>query len=380
MGFGTAYDGERLRHVSASQLASFEACPAKWHAEKILKRPSFQDWSWANQGSAVHQILEGQVNASIGKETPVGRVYDAALMEEAEEIVARFSWESYFLDHEITGAEIDMVYPLEINGETIDLVGSVDVASFDSDLTPIATDWKTGYGADKGVDIQSQIYGLMMIRNYESDQSIFRRIYPRLPGEERGVKKVEEYRFNREDVDRFEERIKHTVSKMLKVVSGDMNPSCSPGIHCINCGYAHSCPVAKDEAFTPAQLVDKLRVIEAAKKQGETALKKVADEGNFFVGDEEWGYSISESYRLPKELKKEQIPSLLALHNPQLLQDKADIKIDDAIKTFLEGMGVEGIKNQARKTFKLLNEDELKASSKTARKSETTLADTKKTS
>lgn len=374
MGFGTAFDGTTLRHVSASQLASFEACPAKWHAEKIAKRPSFQDWSWANQGSAVHMILEVQVNASIGKETPMGRIYDAALMEEAEAIVSRFSWESYFLNHEITGAEIDMVYPLDINGVIVDLVGSVDVGSFNEDTVPVATDWKTGYGSDKGVDIQAQAYGLMMIRNYGVQQSIFRRIYPRLPGEEKGVKKVEEYTFNEEDVERYEVRIKNTTSKMLKVISGEMHPSTSPGDHCVNCGYAHSCLITKSEAYTPGELVGKLRVLEAAQKQVLGALKKVADEGSFFVGDEEWGYAISESYRLPKEVKKEQIASLLALYNPQLLQDKASVTVDDEIKNFLEGMGVTGIKNQPRKTFKHLNEEELKITRKAERKAETTLA------
>lgn len=371
MGFGTAFKDGELQHVSASQITSFEACSYKWYGEKILKRPSFQDFSWARLGVAIHKVLEQQVNAAMGKESEEeSRIISFELMEEAEKFVGEyFDWEKYFLGHELMEAEMEMVYPLELT----DFVGSADVVSINEDGIICITDWKTGYAADKGVDIQAQAYALMGMRNFSVENIIFRRIYPRLPGEERGTRKIEEYYFDLKDAKRYEQRINHLVSKMIRISKGELDTHCSPSDHCVYCGFAHDCPLTKDEAFTPKELVNKLKALKAGAKQVEEALKKVADiEGSFIVGDEEWGFQVGESYRLPRDIKSSQIPELLAAHNPQLLKDKAIIRVDGEIKEFLEGLGFENIKNIARKTFKWLNEKELKEAAKEEKKAQGT--------
>lgn len=188
------------------------------------------------------------------------------------------------------------------------------------------------------------------------------------------MKKLEEYVFNKDDAKRYEIEIAFIISKMLKVIAGEMLPVCSPSDACASCGFAYSCDAVKNEAFTPAALVNKLKVLDAAKKQVEGALRKIADKGSFFVGDEEWGYQISDNYRLPHKIKKHQIPNLLALHNPQLLRDKSSVSIDSEVKNFLEGLGIKGIHNQPRKTLVQINESTLKIKKGDMKRSETTLA------
>lgn len=314
--------------------------------------------------------------------------YDAAVMSEAEEMVERFDWYDYFEGHEIIAAEEEMVIDLNQVAEkaniTVDdalpqVVMAVDVLSFDEEQIATATDWKTGYGADKGLDLQSQINALGLIEGMDLPFARFRRIYPRLPGEIRGTRKVEPYTFSLHDVMHYLRRIIYLAQKMVKVTKAQIEPKVTANDKCVYCPVAYRCPKLEGKGFTPKELVTRMKVIKAAENQILTALKKVAEQGDFYVGDERYGFSVSESYSLPRK-HPEKTKDLLAKHNPDLLAKKVkSLGIDEEIKTFLEEeLGMTNlIKNKTRMTFKWLNEEELKKASKTARKNEHTTADKK---
>lgn len=416
MGFGPAVinkdEKKSLHHISASQVNTYEACPHRWYEEKVNGAPSFADWSWAEAGVAAHEILEEQVGAVIGKtfNESKRRVLDPKVVEEAEELVAWFNWEDYFEEHQIVDVEMDMVLNLNIiedeDGEDDNkdyplFVGSMDVVSLNKDGVTVITDWKTGYGSDKGVDIQAQAYALGLMQIMGLTQVIFRRIYPRLPGEVRGVKKVEEYYFNEDDTKRYLKRIKHLAQKMGRTVSGEISPKVTASDSCVHCPVAYNCPIAKDAAFEPKELASKRKVLKAALGQVDNAMKKVADNGDFFVGDERYGYTVSEFYRsrqvrsddvatlLTKDCmdflsntsensKSEETKSEIAIIKEKLslLLSKAKVSIDDEVKEALEAQ-VDGaeFKLTARKSFKFLNEKELKDAAKAEKKKQSTVAE-----
>jgi len=382
MGFGPAVVEENgkmvLHHISSSQVNTFETCQHRWYEEKVSGAPSFSDWSWAQSGVAAHEILENQINEYIGveqKKEP--RVFDPVIQDEAEEMVSWFHWEDYFEGHQIIETEMDMILNLSDEETKLPIfVGSADVVSIDKDGIVTITDWKTGYGANKGVDIQAQSYTLAITQNMSIEEVMFRRIYPRLPGEERGTRRVEEYLMNIKDTGRYLERIKFLAGKMQSIVDGDIEPKVTPSDSCVHCPVAYRCPKAKQAAFSPKELAEKRKVLKAALAQVENALKKVADKGDFFVGDEHYGYKISEYYK-SKEIKSADVPAILIDKNPELAKEKAKITIDEDVKKYLESEFEDAVfKNTIRKTFSFLNEKELKDAKKAAKNAESTTAET----
>jgi len=401
MGFGPAIikqeDGSvKLHHISSSQVNTYESCPNRWFEEKVQGAPSFSDWSWAQAGVAAHEILEEQISAVIDKpfDQEKRRVLDPKVQEEAEQLVAFFQWEQYFEGHEIVDTEMDMVLNLsdvdyetkvgllgEEDAKRIDLplfVGSMDVVSINEDGVIVITDWKTGYGSNSGVDIQAKAYALGIMRNMGCEEAIFRRIYPRLAGEERGTKKIEEYYFDISDATRYAAKIVYLAAKMKKTAEDIViTPKVTASNKCVHCPIAYRCPIASSAAFTPKELVAKQKVLKAALKQTDNALKDVVDKGgDFFVGDEHYGYVMSESFRAPKGgMKANELVAFLAKENPELLGEFAKVSVNPEIKNYLKEKGFDGYKNIQRKTFKLLNEDELKKAAKQAKKDETTQAE-----
>lgn len=390
MNFGPAFKDGELQHVSASQLGNFDGeygCRYKWYAEKVLKKPSMQDWSWSQTGVAIHGVLDARVCAHLGKEHKESdRPLSPQVMLEAEQFVDKFDWEKHFIGHEIVDCEMPIIYTqgsTDPNSPDYDpylpkVVGAIDVFSIDEDGVFVATDWKTGYGSDKGLDAQAMIYLMATMENFGVNRSRFRRIYPRLPGEERGSDKIEVYEADTRDSARFKKIVASTSRQMQAVAKGEIKASCNPSQACPSCGIAYDCPMLKLEPIGPIELVAKLKVVTAAKKQIEDLLKKASEEDDLIIGDEVWGLSLSESFRLPKTIKKEQIPQILMSSNPQLLLEKASITVDQQIKNELESQGIDGIKNVVRKTLKFKNEDELKTAKKVAKKAEKTTADVKK--
>lgn len=389
MGFGPAVankEGKRvLHHISASQVNTHMSCPHRWYAEKVEGAPSFADWSWAESGVAAHEILEQQVGALIGKEFDDSRrrILDPKVIEEAENLVSWFKWEDYFEEHQIIDVEMDLIlnlttlYADEENPQELPLlVGSMDVVSINADGIMVVTDWKTGYGAYKGVDIQAQAYALGIMQNMDVEEVIFRRIYPRLPGEERGTKRVEEHYFNEIDAKRYAASIKHIALKMKRTVESEITPKVTASDSCVHCPVAYNCPIAKSAAFSPGELTAKLKVLKAAEKQVKEALKATVEKGgDFYVGDEHYGFTQSESYRSPKELKGDDILKILIEKAPELLYGTR-VSVNTEIKELLEEEGYEGFKNVGRSTFKWLNEKELKDAAKAKRNAQKTAAET----
>lgn len=370
MGFGSAIRGGKLRHISASQGGNYEACPRMWYEDKVGKRPSIQDWSFAQMGVAIHQVLDQQVSTYLGKEPKEDeRLLSSAVLEEAEEFVDRFDWERYFLGHEMIDSEMEMLVPL--GDELPDVALAIDVLSRDADGTLVATDWKSGYGADKGVDIQTQIYSWALMRVFDVEFVKFRRIYPRLPGEEKGWKKVEEYAVSQKDAARFERRIRLLAKQMSKTAEGEIEPRTQPSDRCVWCSIAHDCPATKGEAITLPEMVNKLKAHKAAVAQIEAALKKAALEGDLIAGDEVYGYVISETWSVPRKVGLKKAGEALFSADPELFAKHASIKIDDEVASKLKEIGLD-VNVQTRRSFKLKNEKELKEKSKSAKKSETT--------
>ncbi len=390
MGFGSAVikkdNKSVLHHVSASQIGTHEDCPLRWYMDKVEGVPSFSDWTWADSGVAAHEILEDRVGLVIGIEPDLTkkRIVDPAVIEEAEELLSSFVWEDYFEGHQIIDVEMDIV--LNLNNLDIDegeekddfiyplFVGSADVVSMDEDMVVVITDWKTGYGAQKGVDIQAQFYALGLMQNMGVENIIFRRIYPRLSGEIKGTKKVEEYMFNMQDAKRYIQRIKHIARKMSRTVSGEITPKITPSVSCVHCPVAYNCPKVKEAAFTPQALADKRKVLKAALGQVDGALKKIADKGDFYVGDEFYGYNMSAFYR-SSEIKSGEVASAISKKNMKLLIEKAKVTIDEDVKKELIKEGFGGFKITVKKTFAWKNEKELKEAAKAAKKKEKTIAD-----
>ncbi len=370
MGFGPAFNNGKLQHVSCSQMNNFEACHFKWYAEKVLKKPSLQDWSWAQMGVAMHAILDQQVSAYLGQEPKEDdRLLPSATMEEAEKEVEWFDWEKYFLDHEIIDSEMEMVVPL--GDDLPDLVGAADVVSRDAEGVLVVTDWKTGYGADKGVDIQTQAYTYMLGAIFDEEFVRFRRIYPRLPGEEKGWRKVEEYTVSRKDTERYEKRIKLLARQMKAVAEGELAPRTSPSDMCVYCDVAHSCPALKGEETSVGKMVERLKVLKAATKQIESALKKAAETEDLIIGNEVYGFTVSESWSVPRKIGAKKAGEMVYAEDPELFVANASLKISDEVAEKLKMMGIE-VTQTGRRSFKLKNEKELKEAAKAAKKAETT--------
>jgi hypothetical protein len=236
------------------------------------------------------------------------------------------------------------------------------------------TDWKTGYGADKGVDIQTQAYTFMLANILEEEFIKFRRIYPRLPGEIKGWKKIEEYTVSKKDTLRYQKNILRLARQMKAVSKGEMKASTDAGNHCTYCSVAHNCPAANKSHITVEQMVSKLKVLKAGVKQLETALKEAAEKDDLIVGDEIYGFETTPSFRLPRTIKASELPKKLYDIDPKLLFENATVKVNYEIKEALEKELKVKITTSSRKTFKFKNEKELKDKDKEEKKQESTTA------
>lgn len=389
MGFGPAIVNGRLQHVSCSQMGNFEQCRYKWYAEKVLKRPSIQDWSLAQLGNAVHAILDEQVSAYLGKEAKAdNRLVPSELEEEARMIVDYFDWEKYFLNHEVIDSEMEMRVSL---GEDLpDLVGATDVLSRIIEepeglkygyLEPLqsesntlcSTDWKSGYGTDKGVDIQTQSYTFMLMNIFDEDYIMFRRIYPRVAGEAKGWRKVEEYVVGRKDAQRYERRIKFLAKQMKEVAEGALEPTTDAGDHCTYCSVAHNCPALKGAEVSVTDMVKKRKVLKAALGQVEGALKKAAEADDLIVGDEIYGFETSESWSVSRKIGLKKAAEIIFENDPELFKKIATIKLNEDAANLLKSNDI-SVGISSRRSFKLKNEKELKEKAKEARKLEGTSA------
>jgi len=387
MGFGPAFKDGKLQHVSASQMSTFESCRYAWYAAKILKRPSLQDWSWAHLGVAIHQILDEQVSSYLDKDPKEeDRLLPSETMEEAQNEVDWFDWEKYFLGHEIIDSEMES--RINLGDELPDLVLAADVVSrivavleelkyghykIERDETGVlvVTDWKTGYGSDKGVDIQVQAYTFALMEIFDEDFILFRRIYPRLPGEAKGWRKVEEYMVSRQDAARYERRVKLIASQMKMVAEGKLKATTNPSDRCAFCDVAHDCPAVKKEATSVAELVEKMKVYKAGLSQIEAALKKAAEKDDLIVGDEIYGFNVSQSWGVSRKVGAQKAGEMIFKADPNLFAKNASLKIDDEVAKKLNELGVETTIS-SRRLFKFKNEKELKEAAKSAKKAETT--------
>lgn len=387
MGFGPAYSSGVLRHISCSQMSNFEQCRYKWYAEKVLKLPNIQNWAMAQLGNGVHDILDTQVSTYLGKEPKKDdRLLPSETVEEARDIVDWFDWEKYFLGHEIIDSEMEMRVPL---GDALpDLVGAGDVISritemleglkygnfkVERDETGMlcVTDWKSGYGTDKGVDVQMQAYTFMLMYIFEEEYVMFRRIYPRVAGETKGWKKVEEYVVGRKDASRYERRIKMLARQMKEVAEGRLEPTTDPGDHCLHCGQAYNCPKLKNQPVGVPEMVAQLKVLNAAKQQIENALKKAAQEDDLIVGDEIYGFYVTENWSVPRKFGLNKAADLIYEADPQLFKQIASIKLNDDAASLLREKGID-VTISSRRSFKLKNEKELKEKAKAAKIAEGT--------
>ena len=196
-----------MRHVSSTQVKTYERCPRKWWWAYVQKMPSAQSWSMT-LGIQIHKDIEDHL--SDGVAIPEDSLATAAipkLPERSENILVEYA--------------VNM--PIEDTG--IKYVGRVDIIDKSNVDEPAVIDIKTTSSIAKWsmkasalrADVQMNAYAMAVFLEHApaADHVRLDHLYIQTKG--RNLSKVVSVRLTREDVEAKWADIKDTVYRMVDI-------------------------------------------------------------------------------------------------------------------------------------------------------------------
>ena len=366
MGFGDAVrkgaDGELyLHHTSASGMDKIQQCELAWKAHYVGKVKSTTDMSAADDGTALHALLDKAIKESVlFEEFDMTQIYEMRpeIVHRAQERVDKYNWEAQFSDHVISDSEMDVIIDLndvaKERGYTPKrklplLVMKIDVLSSTPDLF-WANDWKSAR-VKKGRTIQADVNALGITMSMDTQFVGFRMLYPNISGEIRGAGDTEEFIYSRSEALETADRMFYLTERMMGIIDGDIEPKYNTSMKCLWCSNGLNCDVITSTGKTMKEIVQKFDVATAMLKQSKDIMSAFAkEEGDFEIDGRKFGLSSSEYWKFKGE---KSVAEILYEHNPELLFEKLKpISVDEDVKAFLESIGYEDlVKNQGRQVF-----------------------------
>lgn len=265
--------GRRPLRLSGSHVQALLDCPRKWFCSRQVRGESGRS-NALTLGSIIHTLAEHAQTEGLELDelgTNLGRVWDqipfeaawvsAAERVEAEQALARYAAWASANPRELVGVEVGFEVVVDVDGEPVTLVGSVDRLERESDGRLRVVDFKTGRTAPTKNEVaavdQLGVYQLAV------EQGAFE---PQVPGERRcsGAELV----FLRQGDgdfpkvmpqaslaevrgadDRYETWVHRRIAQAAEVLRRGAFPA-TPGFACARCAFVGSCPATSRQVIS----------------------------------------------------------------------------------------------------------------------------------
>lgn len=294
-------------HVSYTQLAEYEACPAMYKFKRIDKIPATTGPA-AVKGSIVHSTIAKYIDHLQRQNlqsdiTVIGDFLDQELNEkgsgltdddraEIREIIDRFAGSYIFDPDRILAVETKFAHGLPDGTTFVGFIDMLEAAEDDPDVVVI-NDWKTDMvirsQADVNRDLQLQTYAWAASLIFEDATEFRCRLRFVRYGFDRQVT------YHRDDIPAIEERLLERIQQ----IKADNRYNPKPGAACAWCPYVNICPALQSctgpvVCATPEQaqkLAGELAILERQVKDRKEALKAwTAVNGPVKAGGLLWGH------------------------------------------------------------------------------------------